>query len=226
MVKAAGEAWQSFGASRVHARRLRACAARGTRIEMILNTNRTQTFEPNIFSNLGRRHVKKDILLIKSTNHFYAGFAPIAAEVSLHRRRRALSLSSRETRYRKLSREDVSKGRRSVRALASHLGYVGLPHFPWVWLKLCDRLRRGLGDLRIVADDAVISDENKHRMGACPRRQDIAYRSDGRRLGRVGNPQGWRALSSMRHQVEPTPRLVCPPSAGFAGSRSSGEAST
>jgi hypothetical protein len=31
-----------------------------------------------------------------------------------------------------------------------------------------------VSDLRIVADNALISHENKHRMGAWPRRQDIA----------------------------------------------------
>jgi hypothetical protein len=102
----------------------------------------------------------------------------------------------------------------------------GLPHFPWIWLKLCDRLRHGLRDLRIAGDGAVISDENKQRLGAHARRQDIANQADGRRLGRVSDPEGWPALSSMRRQVGPTARLVCPPSAGLAGSRSSGEAST
>ena len=53
----------------------------GTEIDIILNTNRTQTFEPDIFSNLGIDPLAKDILLVKSTNHFYAGFAPIAAEI-------------------------------------------------------------------------------------------------------------------------------------------------
>ncbi len=31
-----------------------------------------------MFSNLGVTPASKDILLVKSTNHFYAGFAPIA----------------------------------------------------------------------------------------------------------------------------------------------------
>ncbi len=60
----------------------------GTEIDVILNTNRTQTFEPDIFSNLGVDPLSKDILLVKSTNHFYAGFAPIAAEIIYVDRRR------------------------------------------------------------------------------------------------------------------------------------------
>ena len=42
----------------------------GTDIQVILNTNRTQTFEPDVFSNLGLDPASKDLLLIKSTNHF------------------------------------------------------------------------------------------------------------------------------------------------------------
>ena len=53
----------------------------GTEVDVILNTNRTQTFEPDIFSNLGIDPLAKDLLLVKSTNHFHAGFAPIAAEI-------------------------------------------------------------------------------------------------------------------------------------------------
>ena len=50
----------------------------GTDVELILNTNRTQTFEPNIFSNLGVDPTSERHSVVKSTNHFYAGFAPIA----------------------------------------------------------------------------------------------------------------------------------------------------
>ena len=53
----------------------------GTEIDIVLNTNRTQTFEPDIFSNLGVDPLEKQLLLIKSTNHFHAGFAPIAEEI-------------------------------------------------------------------------------------------------------------------------------------------------
>ncbi len=72
---------------------------------MILNTNRTQTFEPDIFSNLGVDPARKDILLVKSTNHFYAGFAPIAAEIIYIDAGAPYPSDPRETDYRKLARE-------------------------------------------------------------------------------------------------------------------------
>ena len=76
----------------------------GTEIDIILNTNRTQTFEPDIFSNLGLDPSAKDILLIKSTNHFYAGFAPIAAEVIYVSAASSYPSDPAATNYTKLSR--------------------------------------------------------------------------------------------------------------------------
>ncbi|MEM1284404.1 MAG: M81 family metallopeptidase [Pseudomonadota bacterium] len=73
--------WQSFGTSKVTLGTAAAVRLVGTEIDVILNTNRTQTFEPDIFSNLGVNVFDKDILVIKSTNHFYAGFKPIAREI-------------------------------------------------------------------------------------------------------------------------------------------------
>jgi microcystin degradation protein MlrC len=50
-------------------------------IEVILNTSRTQVYSPDIFSNLGIDPLQRDILIVKSTNHFAAAFAPIAARI-------------------------------------------------------------------------------------------------------------------------------------------------
>ncbi|TIO98255.1 MAG: M81 family metallopeptidase, partial [Mesorhizobium sp.] len=76
----------------------------GTEVDVILNTNRTQTFEPDIFSNIGVDPMSKDILLIKSTNHFYAGFAPIAAEVIYVAAPSSYPSNPAVTDYRKLRR--------------------------------------------------------------------------------------------------------------------------
>ncbi len=76
----------------------------GTEIDVILNTNRTQTFEPDIFSNLGIDPLAKDILLVKSTNHFYAGFAPIAAEIIYVSAPSSYPSNPALTDYRKLKR--------------------------------------------------------------------------------------------------------------------------
>ena len=50
-------------------------------ILVILNTNRTQTFNPDAFTNLGCDFASQRILIVKSTNHFYPAFAAIASEV-------------------------------------------------------------------------------------------------------------------------------------------------
>ena len=53
VVRAVEESWQSFGKSRVTLGSTALIRLEGTSIEVILNTNRTQTFEPDVFSNLG-----------------------------------------------------------------------------------------------------------------------------------------------------------------------------
>ena len=50
-------------------------------IDLILNTVRTQTFHPMAYEQFGIELAQKRIVALKSTQHFYAGFAPIAAEV-------------------------------------------------------------------------------------------------------------------------------------------------
>ena len=105
MIKAQDEGWQSFGASRVPLGATALVRLAGTEIDVILNTNRTQTFEPDIFSNLGVAPSSKAILLVKSTNHFYAGFAPIAEEVIYIDAGAPYPSNPRVTNYRKLARE-------------------------------------------------------------------------------------------------------------------------
>ncbi|MBP1853008.1 M81 family metallopeptidase [Rhizobium halophytocola] len=50
-------------------------------IDIILNTVRAQSFDPSLFSVMGIDPTAKKILVIKSTNHFYASFSKIAAEI-------------------------------------------------------------------------------------------------------------------------------------------------
>lgn len=73
--------WQSFRASKVTLGTAATLRLVGTEVDVLVISNRTQTFEPDIFSNMGVNPAEKDVLLVKSTNHFHAGFAPIAAEV-------------------------------------------------------------------------------------------------------------------------------------------------
>ena len=50
-------------------------------IDIIVNSSRGQVFSPGVFSNFGIDPKSKRLLVVKSTQHFYAGFAPIADEI-------------------------------------------------------------------------------------------------------------------------------------------------
>ena len=60
-------------------------------LEVILNSNRAQSFEPDLFSNLGIDPLKKKMLVLKSANHFFGAFSKIATPHHLYRRWRSLS---------------------------------------------------------------------------------------------------------------------------------------
>jgi len=51
------------------------------RVDLILISTRTQTFHPDAFEQFGIRLDDYPIVAVKSTQHFYAGFAPVAAEI-------------------------------------------------------------------------------------------------------------------------------------------------
>lgn len=73
--------WQSFRNSRVTLGKVAVIRPVGTQIDIILMSSRTQTYEPDIFDNQGVDFRTKSFLLVKSTNHFHAGFEPISAEI-------------------------------------------------------------------------------------------------------------------------------------------------
>ncbi|ODR92958.1 M81 family metallopeptidase [Sinorhizobium alkalisoli] len=50
-------------------------------IDIILNSTRAQGFDPSLFSVMGIDPRSKKVLVIKSTNHFYASFSKIAAKI-------------------------------------------------------------------------------------------------------------------------------------------------
>jgi microcystin degradation protein MlrC len=50
-------------------------------IDIILNSTRAQSFDPSLFSVMGIDPETKKILVIKSTNHFFASFSKIASEI-------------------------------------------------------------------------------------------------------------------------------------------------
>ncbi len=50
-------------------------------IDIVLNTRRTQLLDPDAFEKLGLDCSSYRLIVVKSSQHFYAGFAPIASEV-------------------------------------------------------------------------------------------------------------------------------------------------
>jgi microcystin degradation protein MlrC len=50
-------------------------------LHILVNTRRTQTFHPEAFENTGMDLGAMKYIVVKSSQHFYDGFAPIAAEV-------------------------------------------------------------------------------------------------------------------------------------------------
>ncbi|MES0879956.1 M81 family metallopeptidase [Roseibium sp. SCP14] len=79
VLKTQRNATQSFGASIVP---LGDCAViRIESIDVVLNSNRAQTFSPDLFTNLDIDIATKKILAVKSTNHFHGAFEPVAAEI-------------------------------------------------------------------------------------------------------------------------------------------------
>ena len=50
-------------------------------VDVILNTVRSQVFSPDLFENLGINPAHKNLLVVKSTNHFYSAFSPLAESI-------------------------------------------------------------------------------------------------------------------------------------------------
>ncbi len=50
-------------------------------VDIVINDKRSQTFHPEAFEKLGIELAKRRTVCVKSSNHYQAGFAPIAAEV-------------------------------------------------------------------------------------------------------------------------------------------------
>lgn len=73
--------WQSFGNSRVTLGRAAVLRIVDTEIDIVVNTNRTQTFSPDLLGNLGVDPQSKSVIVVKSTNHFQAAFAPMAGQI-------------------------------------------------------------------------------------------------------------------------------------------------
>lgn len=73
-------------------------------IEVILNSNRCQSFDPSLFRALGIAPEQRKLLLVKSTNHFYQGFAPLAAQILYVDTGAPYPSDPKRNGYRKLTR--------------------------------------------------------------------------------------------------------------------------
>lgn len=58
-----------------------AVALRCKGIDIIVNSLRGQVFSPHVFTNFGIDISQKQVLIVKSTQHFYAAFAPVASKI-------------------------------------------------------------------------------------------------------------------------------------------------
>ncbi len=74
------DATQSFGAS-TNGLGDAVWVSTGNDIDLVLNSARTQVFHPDAFTQLGLDPAAKRLVVVKSTQHFYAGFEPLAAEI-------------------------------------------------------------------------------------------------------------------------------------------------
>jgi microcystin degradation protein MlrC len=71
-------------------------------IEIVVGSKRCQCLAPSIFTDLGIDAARKRILIPKSNQHFYAAFAPIAAEVIYMAAPGAVPPDPRQISYRRL----------------------------------------------------------------------------------------------------------------------------
>jgi microcystin degradation protein MlrC len=71
-------------------------------VDVIVSSRRCQCFSPLIFSDLGIDPNKKQALIVKSVQHFYGAFAPIASEVIYMAAPGAVNPDPRAVPYRRL----------------------------------------------------------------------------------------------------------------------------
>jgi microcystin degradation protein MlrC len=74
------DAWQNFGTA-VMTLGTGVWLSTDEGIDLVLNSKRTQVFHPNGFEQFGIDVSGYKGIVVKSTQHFYAGFAPLASEV-------------------------------------------------------------------------------------------------------------------------------------------------
>ncbi|TCM58123.1 microcystin degradation protein MlrC [Rhizobium sp. PP-F2F-G48] len=73
-------------------------------IDIILSSVRVQSYDPSLFTALGIDPMTKHLLVIKSTNHFYAAFSKIASEILYCAAGSPYPNNPAKTAYRRASR--------------------------------------------------------------------------------------------------------------------------
>jgi microcystin degradation protein MlrC len=81
-----------------------AAAVRIGGVSVVLTSYRNQAWGTDLFSNLGIDPLRQKLLVVKSTNHFFAAFAPIAAEVLYADSGGALPRDYRQIPYQRVRR--------------------------------------------------------------------------------------------------------------------------
>jgi microcystin degradation protein MlrC len=79
VTKLVREAWQTFGDARVPLGDAAAIDLGGIRVVLI--ANRTQAMGTDLFTGMGIDLAQQRVVVVKSTNHFHAAFAPVATRV-------------------------------------------------------------------------------------------------------------------------------------------------
>ena len=87
-------------------------------VDLVLNSIRGQTFHPEAMTNLDLDPTTRKIVVVKSTQHFYAGFAPIAKQILYVGAPGALAPNFDRIPYTKLTRPYWPKVEDPVRRLS------------------------------------------------------------------------------------------------------------
>ena len=74
-------------------------------VEIVLNSNRSQTFSTDVFSKLGIEISNKNILIVKSTNLFYNSFQPHVSHIIYASVNGIYPNNPKKNKYTKLKRK-------------------------------------------------------------------------------------------------------------------------
>lgn len=106
-------AWQTFAGSKVPVGD--AAAIRFNGIEVVLISTRAQAMGSDLFTNLGIDLASKQIIVVKSSQHFYASYSKVGTEVIYAQADGPLRSDKSKLNYRKIQRpiwplDDISDG--------------------------------------------------------------------------------------------------------------------